>query len=108
MALGFAHGGICSTRVRALGYNVIRLPFSDQLLDPHSRPQYINYDLNPDLRGLSGLQIMDRIVEGAARRGLRIVLDHHRPDCTAQSPLWYTAGVSERRWIDDLVALARR
>ena len=95
-------------QVRALGYNVIRLPFSDQLFDSQSLPQYINYDLNPDLRGLSGLQIMDRIVEGAAARGLRIVLDHHRPDCAAQSPLWYTAGVSERHWIKDLVALAQR
>jgi endoglucanase len=95
-------------QVRALGYNTIRLPFSDQLLDPRSQPQYINYNLNPDLRGLSGLQIMDRIIAGAGARGLRILLDRHRPDCAAQSPLWYTASVSEHRWIGDLVFLAHR
>ena len=95
-------------QVRALGYNVIRLPFSDELLHTTRPPRYINYTLNPDLRGLSGLQIMDRLVRGAGLRGLRIVLDRHRPGCTAQSPLWYTAQYSERRWIADLVSLVRR
>src|ERR687888_2153028 len=72
-------------QVRALGFNTIRLPFSDQLLDPTSYPRSINYALNPDLRGLSGLQVMDRIVQGAGQRGLRIILDRHRPGCAAQS-----------------------
>ena len=58
-------------QVRALGFNTIRLPFSDQLLDAKSYPLYINYALNPDLRGLSGLQVMDRIIAGAGQRGLR-------------------------------------
>src|SRR5437588_905633 len=95
-------------QVRVLGFNTIRLPFSDQLLDPTSYPRYINYALNPDLRGLSGLQVMDRIVQGAGQRGLRIILDRHRPGCDAQSPLWYTKQYPERRWIADLVRLARR
>jgi endoglucanase len=95
-------------QVRALGFNTIRLPFSDQLLAPTSYPRYINYALNPDLRGLSGLQVMDRIIAGAGQRGLRIILDRHRPGCTAQAPLWYTRRYPERRWIADLVHLARR
>ncbi len=95
-------------QVRALGYNVIRLPFSDQVLDPGVYPLYINYDLNPDLRGLSSLQVMDRIIQGAGERGLRVIVDRHRPTCQAQSPLWYTKQVSEQLWIADLVSLARR
>jgi endoglucanase len=95
-------------QVRALGFNTIRLPFSDQLLDPTSYPRSINYALNPDLRGLSGLQVMDRIVAGAGQRGLRIILDRHRPDCTAQATLWYTRRYPEQRWIADLVRLALR
>jgi endoglucanase len=111
----FAPGGLGNRswwdlldQVRALGYNTIRLPFSDQLVEQQNPPQYINYDLNPDLRGLSGLQIMDRLIAGAGARGLRIVLDRHRADCTAQSPLWYTADVSQAQWIRDLVFLAHR
>jgi endoglucanase len=95
-------------QVRALGFNTIRLPFSDQLLDPTSYPRSINYTLNPDLRGLSGLQVMDRLIAGAGQRRLRIILDRHRPDCTAQATLWYTRRYPEQRWIADLVRLARR
>jgi endoglucanase len=95
-------------QVRALGFNTIRLPFSDQLLDPASRPRWVDYARNPDLRGLSGLQVLDRIIQGAGQRGLRVVLDRHRPGCAAQAPLWYTPRYDERRWIADLVSLARR
>ena len=92
----------------AAGFNCIRLPFSNQLFDPESTPNGIDYGKNSDLRGLSGLEIMDRIVDGAGRRGLRVILDRHRPTADAQSELWYTDKVSEDRWIRDWLALARR
>jgi endoglucanase len=95
-------------QIRSLGFNTIRLPFSSQLLDPGTHPNAIDYRLNPDLKGLSGLQIMDKIVAEARTLGLKIILDRHRPDCGAQSPLWYTDHYSEARWIADWVRLARR
>jgi endoglucanase len=90
------------------GFNLIRLGYSNQLLDPQSRPTSVNYALNPDLKGLNGLQVLDQIVRGAGVRGLRIVLDRHRPDPSRQSPLWYTASVPEAQWIRDWVHLAER
>jgi endoglucanase len=111
----FAPHGLWSRNWRAmvvqiqhLGFNTIRLPFSSQLLEPQSRPNGIDYTLNPDLKGLSGLQIMDKIVAEARVLGLKVILDRHRPDCSAQSPLWYTARYSEARWIADWVRLAHR
>src|SRR5205085_1027312 len=95
-------------QIRSLGFNTIRLPFSSQLLDPGTHPNGIDYRLNPDLKGLSGLQIMDKIVAEARALGLKVILDRHRPDCGAQSPLWYTARYSEARWIADWVMLAQR
>jgi endoglucanase len=95
-------------QIRKLGFNTIRLPFSSQLLDPGTHPNAIDYRLNPDLKGLSGLQIMDKIVAEARTLGLKVILDRHRPDCGAQSPLWYTDHYSEARWIADWVRLARR
>jgi endoglucanase len=89
------------------GFNTIRLPFSDQLFDPTSLPQGINYQKNPDLRGLYGLSLMDRLIEGARQRGLKIILDRHRPSADAQADLWYTYTVPESRWIADWVMLAR-
>src|SRR5947207_3878763 len=42
-------------QIQDLGFNTIRLPFSTQLLDPRSRPNGIDYKLNPDLKGLFAL-----------------------------------------------------
>jgi endoglucanase len=91
-----------------LGFNVIRLPYSNQLFDPGSLPNGINYELNPDLKGLNGLQIMDKLIAGAGQRGLKVILDRHRPDSHAQSELWYTSQYSQERWIKDWVMLAKR
>jgi endoglucanase len=90
------------------GFNTIRFPFSNQFLDdPDNQPQGINYRLNPDLRGLHGLSLLDRLVEGARERGLKVILDRHRPTADGQSDLWYTDEVPESRWIADWVMLAR-
>ncbi len=90
------------------GFNSIRLPFSNQLLDASSVPTSIDFTKNPDLQGLTGVEVMDRVIEGAAQRGLQVVLDRHRPSADAQSELWYTDRVPEARWLDDWVRLAGR
>src|SRR5205823_11970317 len=61
-------------QVERAGFNAIRLPFSNQVLEAGSLANSMDATKNPDLLGLSGLQVMDRIVEGAGRRGLAIVL----------------------------------
>jgi endoglucanase len=90
------------------GFNSIRLPYSNQIFDAASTPNGIDFNKNPDLKGLTGIEIMDRVVHGAGQRGLRVILDRHRPDASGQSPLWYTDHVSEERWIADWVMLAKR
>jgi endoglucanase len=95
-------------QIAALGFNTIRLPFSDDALVPGRLAQSINYDLNPDLQGMTGLEIMDTLIQGASERGLKVILDRHRPTSEAQSELWYTDTVSEEQWIANWVMLARR
>ena len=95
-------------QILQLGYNSIRFPYSNQLFDSASVPVGINSTLNPDLQGLSGLQVLDAIVNYAGRIGLRIILDRHRPDANAQSALWYTAAYPESRWISDWLMLVTR
>jgi endoglucanase len=90
-----------------LGFNTIRLPFTNQLFDPASKPQGINYRLNPDLKGLQGLALMDRIIQGAGRLGLKIILDRHDPTADQRPPLWYTDQIPQSLWISDWVMLAR-
>jgi endoglucanase len=95
-------------QIKATGFNTIRLPYSNQLLDdPSCLPRGIDYTKNADLKGLHGLALMDRIVEGAGARGLKVILDRHRPTAAGQSELWYTDRVPESRWMEDWTMLAR-
>src|SRR5438876_10133982 len=93
-------------QIARLGYNTLRLPYSNQLFDAGSTPNGIDFTKNPDLQGLNGLQIMDKIIAYASHIGLHIILDHHRPDANAQSALWYTSAYPESRWISDWQMLA--
>jgi endoglucanase len=95
-------------QIKSLGYNTLRLPYCNQLLDAGSAPNGIDFNLNQDLQGLSGLQIMDKIIAYCGQIGLRVFLDRHRPDAAGQSELWYTSAYSETRWINDWRLLAQR
>jgi len=98
-------------QMKQLGFNTIRLPYSNQLFDAGSMPNGIDFSKNPDLQGLNGLQIMDKIVDYAGQIGLRILLDHHRSNAgnsANESGLWHQGGYSESRWIADWTMLAQR
>ena len=96
-------------QMKSLGYNTIRLPYSDDLFKG-TMPDSINFSsgMNSDLQGLNSLQVMDKIVDYAGADGLKVILDRHRPDSSGQSALWYTSTVPESTWIADLKALATR
>ena len=98
-------------QVKALGYNVIRLPFSNAMLEPGRMPAGIDYKKNPDLANLTALEVMDQIIAGAQARDIRIILDNHRSAAGAgpeSNGLWYTSRYPETRWIDDWKMLADR
>jgi aryl-phospho-beta-D-glucosidase BglC (GH1 family) len=94
-----------------LGFNTIRLPFSSELLHTGAAPNGIDFAKNPDLAGLSAMQVMDRIVDYAGEIGLRIILDHHRNSAgagTSGNGLWYEGSYTEAKWIADWKMLAAR
>ncbi len=94
-------------QIASTGFNTIRLPYTNQLFDPANKPNGINYQLNPDLKGLQGLALMDRIVQGARNAGLKIILDRHDPTADQRPALWYTDRMPQARWIQDWVMLAQ-
>ncbi|WP_431284388.1 Calx-beta domain-containing protein [Humitalea sp. 24SJ18S-53] len=93
------------------GFNMIRLPFCLDALKPGAMPNDINYAKNPDLQGLTSLQIMDKIVDYAGDIGMKILLDNHR-SAAGGGPngngLWYDGGYTEANWIDSWKMLAAR
>src|SRR6478609_2681170 len=96
-------------QIASFGFNTIRLPYSSECLA--GTAESVSGDdagLKRTLQGLAPRQIMDKVVDSAAARHLRVVLERHRPDSGSQSELWYTDRFSEQQWIDDWVALATR
>jgi endoglucanase len=94
-------------QIASWGFNTIRLPYANQCIEGGA-PNSIDYSLNPELAGKDALQVMDAVVAGAGARGLRVILDQHRPGYGSQSPLWYTDEYPESAWIADWVSLATR
>jgi aryl-phospho-beta-D-glucosidase BglC (GH1 family) len=98
-------------QIQVLGYNVIRLPFSNAMLSPGATATGIDYVKNPDLVNLTPRQVMDRIIAGAKARGIRIILNNHRSTAGGgpeSNGLWYTESFPESRWIEDWMMLANR
>jgi aryl-phospho-beta-D-glucosidase BglC (GH1 family) len=97
-------------QMKELGFNTIRLPFASATLHASSASG-IDYSQNPDLAGLTPLEIMDKIVAYAEEIGLKIILDHHRSSFgagTSENGLWYDSTYTEAAWIDDWQMLAER
>ncbi|MFC6840795.1 cellulase family glycosylhydrolase [Xanthomonas theicola] len=94
-------------QMQHLGFNAVRLPFCPQTLHG-AAPGSIDYARNPDLRGLTALQVLDKVIGELSGRGMYVLLDHHTPDCNAISELWYTPSYSERQWLEDLRLVAKR
>lgn len=93
--------------IASFGFNAVRLPFSNECLAA-KQVTGVDYGKNPELEGLTPLQVMDAVVARAKAHGLGVILDRHRPGSDAQSELWYTSTWSEARWIEDWRLLAQR
>ncbi|WP_033221818.1 cellulase family glycosylhydrolase [Kitasatospora phosalacinea] len=96
-------------QMKSLGYNTIRLPYSDDIFKG-TAPSSINTSsgMNADLAGLNSLGVMDKLVNYAGSIGMKVILDRHRPDSAGQSALWYTSSVPESTWLANLKSIAAR
>ncbi|HEX8917219.1 MAG TPA: glycoside hydrolase family 5 protein, partial [Chloroflexota bacterium] len=100
--------------VKQLGYNTIRLPFSNELVETNPIVT-TGVAANPQFRGVHALDVMDAIVRYCQRIGLKVILDDHRSVASRRhnvnwllEPLWYVPGYPESSWVQDWVTLARR
>jgi endoglucanase len=94
--------------IAELGFNTIRLPLSSATLDAGAVPTNIDPALNPDLVGLTSLEVLDRIVDYAAEVGLAVVLERHTLASAQTSALWYDESRPAERFIADWEQLAER
>lgn len=103
-----------AARIRDVGFNCVRLPYSTEgVLD---NPPINNSDVskNPEFKGLSMLEMLDKTIEALAKMGLMVIINNHNSKsgwcCSSDSEegLWYTPSYSEEDWIRSLETLAER
>jgi endoglucanase len=100
----------------SLGYNTVRIPFSNQMVVSPKIPNNFSVNnstgghINTDLVGLNSLQILQKIVTAAGQAGLRVILDNHRSEdgnSAEQNGLWYTSQYPSANWVNDWVTMAK-
>ena len=97
----------------SLGFNVIRLHFSNEMLRNTTATFGLAFDLNPELEDLTPVEVMDKIVDYAGVVGLQIILDRNsaRMKGYANETLWYIPEdpyYTEELFVSDWVMLAKR
>ncbi|MGL5867406.1 MAG: glycoside hydrolase family 5 protein [Dermatophilaceae bacterium] len=95
-------------KVKSLGFNALRVPFSAAVVEGTVKPKGLNGDANPDLVGLSSLELLDRVVAEAEERDLGIILDRHALAPDNRAPLWYDAKYPQERLAQDWATMAKR
>ncbi len=102
--------------IKSDGYNVIRIPFSNEMVETNPVPNSISYSnssgpINTDLKNLTALEVLDKIVSYAGSIGLHIILDNHRSEAgnsAEESGLWYTDTYPEAAWLNDWIIMTTR
>jgi endoglucanase len=101
--------------IKTLGYNTIRIPFSNQMVETPIVPQNLAFNgnsgpINTPLEGLNALQDLQAIVTYAGEEGLKVILDDHRSEAGESAEangLWYTSTYTSQDWVNDWVTLAK-
>jgi endoglucanase len=101
--------------IKSSGYNTIRIPYSDQMVqtNPVVAATSINRNgMNTDLPpGTRSMQVLDAIITHCGTIGLRVILDNHRSnagDSAQESGMWFTDQFPESVWLANWRALTQR
>lgn len=101
------------TEIKSLGFNAVRLPWSNQLYE--SNPVVESYALtaNPSMEGENALTILDQVISALTSAGIMVILDNHTSNaewCCGDdgNTLWYNSSYPETSWIADWKGMATR
>ncbi len=98
------------------GINILRVPISTELLQKWSKgnapsPTSVNYNENPELKGLNSLQIFDKALEYCKQYGIKVLLDVHSAKTDPMGhlkPLWYDGNITTEMFYSAWVWVAQR
>lgn len=75
--LDIQHRSVIAQTIRTLGFNSVRLPYSDEMVmtNPHILPHLLT--ANPDLHGMRALDILEACVTALTDAGIAVILNDH-------------------------------
>ena len=75
--LDVQHRSVIAQTIRGLGFNAVRLPYSDELVmaNPHILPHLLI--ANPDLVGLRALDVLEAVVAALTDAGIAVIVNNH-------------------------------
>jgi endoglucanase len=100
--------------IKSLGFNTVRLPWSNQLVE--TNPVVGTYALtaNPAMQGENALTILDQVIAALTNAGIMVILDNHNSNaewCCSTSDgnsLWYNSQYPQASWIADWQTMVQR
>jgi endoglucanase len=101
-------------QIRDMGFNSVRLPFCNELVEKNPVVADAAVAANPTLQGKTSLEVLDAVIDALSAQGLVTILDNHRSrgdwccDTAHGDGLWYTAEYPEAAFIADWETMARR
>jgi endoglucanase len=100
--------------IRTLGFNAVRLPWSNQMYETNLRVADARLSANPTLQGSRALDVFDAVIAALAAEGLYVILDNHTSNAdwccsnTDGNGFWYNAAYPESSWLADWQGIAAR
>jgi endoglucanase len=99
--------------IKGMGFNSVRLPFASKLLGVTEPVNPDHVAANPDLIGLTPIEVYDRAVKELTDAGILVILNNHTTNfmwcCNWDSDgLWYTNDFTETQWVENWVQMVRR
>jgi len=103
-----------SKSIKSFGFNCVRLPYSLEMYYSNDTVADTVVAANPLFKGMTGMAVLDKVVESLTANGLMIVLNNHvsnaGPCCstTDNNGMWYNANFPPQMFFDAVSQMALR
>jgi endoglucanase len=95
------------SKIVSMGFNGVRLPWSNQLWESNPAVPASLVAANPQFAGESARTVFEQVVRDLANAGLMVVLDDHNSNAewccssTDGNSLWYNSDYPQSAWLSD-------
>jgi endoglucanase len=102
------------SHIKALGFNAVRLPWSNELYERNPVVPRHAVAANTNMKGERALTVLDRVISALSSAGIMVILDNHNSSAewccseTDGNTLWYNSRYPESSWIADWQGIVRR